>query len=305
MSLFIQKAKQEGQNHGWMYWLGAIISFLAGQVLGMIPVLMITIPKGLFTIEEISDHAKLGIDTNLFFFLMLLPFITSFIVLWIFIRVVHKKRFLISFTPFDKFDWSKLFFAFALWFVMSSVYDIIFYATDKSNYEFHGFNMPSFLFLFFISMLILPIQTTFEELLFRSYLMQGIGMWKPYKIVPLMVTSVIFGLMHIANPEVNEYGNLVLVQYISIGFLLGLLTLQSDSMEFSLGLHAANNIYGSLIVSFKGSALKTDTLFYAKKMMVDWRTVILYLSIQVIFYLIIRYKYKLHSLQDLFQKFSV
>ena len=97
---------------------------------------------------------------------------------------------------------------------------------------------------------------------------------------------------------------LVLVQYISIGFLLGLLTILSDSTEFSVGLHAANNIYGCLFVTFKGSALATDTLFYAKEMKVDAQTICLYLAILVLFFFIIKMRYKLLPLKSLMERFE-
>jgi membrane protease YdiL (CAAX protease family) len=40
---------------------------------------------------------------------------------------------------------------------------------------------------------------------------------------PLLMTSVIFGGMHIFNPEVSKIGYIILVYYIGTGLLWGLL----------------------------------------------------------------------------------
>ncbi len=59
--------------------------------------------------------------------------------------------------------------------------------------------------------LLLPIQTSAEEYLFRGYLMQGIGIISGNRWLPLILTSLAFGLMHYANPEIAKFGNFLLV----------------------------------------------------------------------------------------------
>ena len=49
--------------------------------------------------------------------------------------------------------------------------------------------------------------------------------------------------------------------YISAGLALGIMTIMDDGLELALGLHAATNIYGALIVSYEGSAIQTDSIF--------------------------------------------
>lgn len=304
MSLFINRARKEGRNKALYYILGFVVSLIVGQVIGVIPLLVLMFAKGKLDDSVLSNPAALGVSTNTFFVLMLLPFIVGFLLLWLFIRFVHKKRFIVSLTAFERFDWKKLWFAFGLWMLFSVVIELISYGINPSNYEFN-YKGSSFWILLVLSVTLLPIQTSFEELLFRSYLMQGIGMIKPYRMIPFVVTSVAFGLMHIANPEVGEYGNVILISYIGIGFLLGLLTILSDSMEFALGLHAANNIYSAVFVGFKSSALPTDTLFYTKELKVDLGTNLMFIGVLIVFYWIVNKRYKLLPLSALWQRFDV
>ena len=53
------------------------------------------------------------------------------------------------------------------------------------------------------SCMFVPIQTTVEEIVFRGYLMQGFGHWLNSRFMALFLTSVIFGSLHIANPEIT------------------------------------------------------------------------------------------------------
>ena len=106
----------------------------------------------------------------------------------------------------------------------------------------------------------IPIQTTCEELVFRGYLMQGFGNLALNKWFPLVMTSVIFGMMHIFNPEVAKMGYIILVYYIGTGFLLGIMTLMDEGMELSLGFHAANNLIGALLVTSDWSVFQTHSI---------------------------------------------
>ena len=106
----------------------------------------------------------------------------------------------------------------------------------------------------------IPIQTSTEEYVFRGYLMQGFANLSRNKWFPLIMTSVIFGSMHILNPEVTKMGYAVLVFYIGTGFVLGIMTLMDEGMELALGFHAANNLITALLVTSDYSALQTNAV---------------------------------------------
>jgi hypothetical protein len=108
---------------------------------------------------------------------------------------------------------------------------------------------------------LIPIQTSTEEYVFRGYLMQGFANLSKNKWFPLLMTSVIFGTMHIFNPEIDKMGNIVLVYYIGTGLFLGIITLMDEGMELALGFHAANNLVTALLVTSDWSALQTNSIF--------------------------------------------
>lgn len=301
MSLFIQGAAREGRNDRGFYLLGILLSFVVGQLLGAIPLVTLLYSKHSLSAETLTNPTQAGIDTNLFMTLMLFPFLLSFLILWGMIRYVHRKRFITAWTAYGSIQWKRIIFSFLLWFGLSLLMDGLGYLLNPENYEFH-YSGVHFWVLVGISLVLLPIQTTYEELLFRSYILQAVGIWKPMRLIPFLISGITFGLMHMMNPEVKEYGYITLVSYIGIGLLLSLITILSDSIELAVGLHAANNIYGATVMSFKGSALSTDTLFYTKEYSVDISSNIIYLGVLVVYFIIVRKKFQLLPLKSLLER---
>jgi membrane protease YdiL (CAAX protease family) len=78
----------------------------------------------------------------------------------------------------------------------------------------------------------------------------------------LLIPSLLFGLLHSANPEIKEYGFFVMMsQYIILGLLLGFMSIMDDGIELAMGVHVVNNLFGSVLINFKGAALQTYALF--------------------------------------------
>ncbi len=80
------------------------------------------------------------------------------------------------------------------------------------------------------------------------------------KWVPLLLTSLIFGLLHIANPEVEKLGYSIMVYYIGTGLFLGIITLMDEGMELALGFHAANNLFTALLVTADWTVFQTHSI---------------------------------------------
>ena len=279
--MFFQPAKQ-GKNGVGLYLASIFIIFLAWQVLGgfvFLGGIMAGLPEGADMMEAMQamstdlNFEKLGIDANYGLFFMILTFACGVLGLWFCMRMLHKRSFKTLITPSQSINYKKIFTAAILWFAFMGVFELVSYFLDPGNYVFQ-FDGSKFFILVLISVLLLPIQTSFEEFLMRGYLMQGIGLAAGNRWVPLLVTSTIFGLLHIANPEVQEYGvGIMMVNYIQIGLMLGVITLMDDSLELALGVHAANNIYGATMVTFSASALKTPALFSMQELNINTMTI--------------------------------
>lgn len=200
------------------------------------------------------------IPNNLSLFINLSPFILLLGLLFLLVQVLHKRSILSLTTSRNKVDFKKILFSFGLVVLMTIVTFAVSYSMDSSTILWN-FNPLKFTILLIISLLLFPFQIGFEEYLFRGYLMQQIGIIAKNRWVPLLITSVMFGLFHSANPEVAKMGYGVMVFYIGTGLFLGIMTLMDESLELALGFHLGNNLMAALLITTDFSAIHTDAVF--------------------------------------------
>ncbi|MEH6406172.1 MAG: CPBP family intramembrane glutamic endopeptidase [Leeuwenhoekiella sp.] len=257
--MFIEQA-YKCQSEFWRYLLGSLL-VIAASVVGQVPLLLALIfLKGPTILQGMDQNDMLTmLDSNLTFFLILIPFVIAFAALIFSIRFIHHQKLIDVTTSRKKFDWSRALFAFTLIGLFTIVTTGIDYFTNPQDYIFN-FKLVPFLILTVLAILLVPIQTSLEEYLFRGYLMQGFGMLAKNKWFPLIMTSLIFGGLHFFNPEVGKLGNIIMVYYIGTGFLLGIMTLMDEGMELSLGFHAANNLITSILVTADWTAFQTESI---------------------------------------------
>jgi len=132
--------------------------------------------------------------------------------------------------------------------IYNGIFLIFAYFNSPDSFQWH-FDLWSFLILFLICVFLLPFQTSFEEVLFRGYLLQWLVVLLRNKYLPLLITSVLFGLLHSFNPEVDELGWLSMIYYIGFGLFMGLITIMDDGLELAIGFHWATNFIGFCFVS--------------------------------------------------------
>ncbi len=337
--MFITQAFK-GENTWWRFILVTIFVFL-GYLIGTLPMTMalwrVADQDPNKTSEDVNkfyenpDFLEFGINTNLGLTLMLLMFVAALAVFYFVFKPIHKREFNTLTRTSGTVDWSRIFYGFLLWLLLGLTFEAIGYAMAPENYSV-GFQLNTFLPLLLLSLFILPIQTSFEELFFRGYLMQAIGISKlrnvgiviisaiicyylnkvlvnsllsndmddlryaytslgikalviivftiiasilikiangavspdqphNYKIVALVLSSVLFGLIHSSNPEIEKFGyEIMMAYYISAGMLLGIVTLMDDRIELALGIHAATNFTGAVFVGYDGAAIQTDSI---------------------------------------------
>ncbi|MEY4927876.1 MAG: hypothetical protein RI894_2312, partial [Bacteroidota bacterium] len=194
--------------------------------------------------------------------------------------------------------WNRVFYAAGIWFFFTIIMEGINYALHPEAYEIVLKPVP-FLIGVVVSLLLIPIQTSFEEICFRGWLMQGIGSLGAMRFIPLLITGILFGFMHFANPEVAHYGLLkMMFYYISFGTFLGLITVLSNGLELALGLHAANNLYGSIVMTFTSSALQTNTIFRSPDPDINLMIIVSTVAMVAVFF-IFKNKFKFSAISSL------
>jgi len=112
-----------------------------------------------------------------------------------------------------------------------------------------------------VALILLPIQTSAEELFFRGYLLQWMGLRLKNKWILAFINGVLFFLPHAINPEMTTNAVLVGLGYFAFGFFLALITLQDNGLELALGAHAANNLFTALFANYTITAIRSPSLF--------------------------------------------
>ncbi|MFB9052352.1 type II CAAX prenyl endopeptidase Rce1 family protein [Formosa undariae] len=261
--MYISQA-YKGLHEWWSYIVGVIIAFIGIAIFSaphVVAISLKTLQGGVDLTKMDDTNYIMGMfESNLNLIFVMLPFLGGLIFLFIAVKYIHKLPLLKLTTTRDSIDWKRVLFSFILWGGISSLFILIDYTMSPENYL-YNFQLNKFLILLVIAVVLVPFQTSFEEYMFRGYLMQGIGVITKSKLIPLILTSLIFGGLHIANPEVAQLGYTIMVYYIGTGLFLGVLTLMDEGMELSLGFHAANNFFTALLVTSDWSALQTYSIF--------------------------------------------
>jgi membrane protease YdiL (CAAX protease family) len=246
----------------WKYIIGSVVIICASFV-GQLPLLIAILYETFFNGKPYptSNEAVMRFfDSNLMLFLILISFVFIMLGIVLVVRNLHGQTMISVTTSRDKIDWKRVGFSFMIWSIFTIVSTLLFYYSNPADFVINFKPIP-FAILVVIGGLLIPVQTSSEEYIFRGYLMQGFANLAKNKWFPLLMTSVIFGGMHVFNPEVAKIGYIILVYYIGTGLLLGIMTLMDEGMELALGFHAANNLVGALLVTSDWSAFQTNSIF--------------------------------------------
>lgn len=382
--MLFQKAFK-GNNHFGLYII-MVILVIIGYSVGQAPMLMALWKavddnpdlddSDIVAFQSNPDFSVFGINTNLGLTLLLISFIAAFVVMYFLFKPLHKREFKSLISSHSSIRWNRVFFAFGIWLLLSLVGESISYFQSPESYSFQ-FKINTFIPLLLLSIFILPIQTSFEEVFFRGYLLQGIGITKfkyilaiamsilgtyllssiikqpiiewlsnsldstvfnsstiasisnllilligiaiacilcfiaknidinkeqrNNKIVPLLITSILFGLVHSSNPEIEKFGFWTMqLYYLSAGLLLGIITIMDDGLELALGVHAATNFTSAVFVGYDGGAIITDSVFVSHAINPLAMT-FTFIALAIIFIIIVKYKYGWQSFSKLIE----
>ena len=298
-----------GKNAFWRNFLGGAVPLIVSNIIWAIPLAVVMIS---YTLDGSSlpqkggmpDFELMGIDPNIGFAFMLFPFILAFFTIVWLIRPLHNRSFGTVINGGRKVRWGRMIFSAFVWIAMSAAWLFYSVRTDPGNFSLNN-TSSTLLILAALSVLLIPFQAAFEEILFRGYLMQGFAVLARNRWVPLLITSLLFGLMHALNPEVKEYGFMTMIpQYVFFGLVFAVLTLLDDGIELAIGAHAANNAFLSVFLTHKDAALQTPAMYEQIKIY-PWQDFAGLVAMSVVFVIIMTVVYRWKDIRRLYAKITV
>ena len=258
MNTFLEKELDKRLPFAW-YLLGSMIVIIF-SFMGQVPMLFFLSEDSAKTMDPKNPMSIFAhLDPNLTLFLLLFSFFIAFLGFLFVLTKIHKQSFVSVTTSRRTIDFERFFFAFSFWAIASILFVGIDYYFSPQDYEVK-FQLKPFLIMFGISVVLIPFQSGLEEYLFRGYLMQGFAKLTRNRWLPLILTSVIFGILHVFNPEIEKLGMGLLFYYIGTGFFFGIMTLMDEGIELALGFHIANNLITALLVTADWTAFQTYSI---------------------------------------------
>ncbi len=256
---------RQGQNEWWRYLLGAVLIAAgwlgSGMVVSLAAIVILELDGDPGTYVDLRTAQFVGVDPLVYFLVAVSSAVVLLVCLYVVVRFIHRRPFLSLVTPRPRFGWRRAAVGLGLFLLLSAGAGLVEALLYPGRYQLAFDAGEFFRFLPFL-LVLLPVQTTAEELLFRGYLMQGLGLLTRHRWIAALVSSFVFMLMHLLNPEVGAGFFLMAAYYFLVGLFFALVTLRDDRLELAIGAHAAVDLFAGLLANYQGSVLPTPSIFY-------------------------------------------
>lgn len=311
---FSQQAKL-GKNNWWRYLIGFFLILTSWVLVGSF--LFVTLQMYLIKeYAQISQEQLISLyqsnrvervnelfqqaPPTLQILALLSTFVFGLLTLLFVVKVIHKRPIKSLITPYRKINYGRFFHGFTAFLFSTILVTIFGYFIGDSRRIEVTFNPDSFLFFLLIACSLLLIQTSFEELFVRGYLLQFLGLKIKNFWSLIISTTAIFTIFHLANPEVKAYGIwLIIAAYVIPGLFFAAIALWDNRLELSLAAHFANNFFVLIILAPEVSALAGEPIFTLTEIKtvtaVDCLGTILQYGLFCIYFFVIRKKMVLKS----------
>lgn len=253
----------EGNHKPWTYF-ATIFLVLSGIIgFGNLPLQIALYRRGIasedmekLTAEDISTM----FSSNDTFIYLIFPFLIGFAMLLLAFRLIHRRPILSFLTSRPAFDLKRFLVGFGVCAVLFGGLFLV-ELSQPGNHLQWNYSPDEFFFLLLICILLVPLQTGLEEVFFRGYLLQLFGRFTSRGLMIILSNGILFGALHLGNPELVKLGWIVMLYYVLSGCFAALITIMDDGLELSWGFHTANNFMAVLIVTSNWQVFRTEALF--------------------------------------------
>jgi hypothetical protein len=253
----------QGKTTWWRFVFAIILILFFWQVLGAVPSVFILFwEKGNDNLRTgISSSGQiLGVEPIIGFIATMLASVCFLVGIFLAIRLIHLRPFRTLITVNVGIAWKRFFQGFMAWFIFSGLMSLLEGLLHPGRYEW-TFNLRLYVPFALVALVLIPIQTSAEELFFRAYFLQGAGL----RIRNIWILSSLSGLLfmvpHLLNPEAKLNYLLMGFYYFFIGGVMAYITLRDGGLELALGLHAANNLFSAVVANYTVTVMPTPSLF--------------------------------------------
>lgn len=230
-------------------------NYLIGGALGLLLYISLS-----FAIWPIIKQFLYKDNSLLYFIGINLSFSSIIISLILILKFYHQSSLKILINNTGTIQYKRITVGFIIWFSLqffTLIFTLIF---NRESLTFN-FNPQNFVMFLILSLILTPIQIASEEFLFRGYLINFLKTIKKGTLFPLIVSGILFALPHLNNPEVKNDKIVFFLIYLSMALVFSYLTIKYNGLEYSLGVHFANNFFAINLVNYPDSPLPSSPIF--------------------------------------------
>jgi membrane protease YdiL (CAAX protease family) len=252
----------QGRNDWWRYVSAVLLILCMWQILGAIPsifLLILAMTNG-NSLGNIGTGSLPGVDPLVSFVVLMLASVFFVLGVYLAVRFIHRRPFRTLITPARSIAWGRLFQGFGVWFVLAGLTSVLEAVLYPGRYVWTP-DLKRFIPFVFLALILVPIQTSAEELFFRGYILQGVGLRVRNIWALSVISGVLFMVPHFLNPEASVNYALMGLYYFSMGAFLAYITLRDGRLELALGVHAANNLFSALFANYTVTVMPSPSLF--------------------------------------------
>lgn len=260
---FVDLARQ-GENAWWRY-LASILLIVFGWLAVSILLVVVTVAIVMLddnpaTVINLNTGQFEGVDPIIMLGVSLFGSLPLIAALFVAVRFIHQRPFLTLITTRPRIDLKRIGLGFGFFLILVIAASLIEALLFPGRYQV-TWDAKEFLKFVPFALVLVPIQTTAEELLFRGYLLQSVGLATGRPIIAATISSLLFMVLHLANPEVQVDLLLLPAYYFGVGLVLALVTLRDNRLELAIGAHTAINLFVFLFANYVGSVLSSPAVF--------------------------------------------
>lgn len=232
----------ENKNRGWQRILLLIVPYIL--IVGIFEYIGTLIAKA--DIGNVNSQKTSEQHMIVSFFSLL----GTLLVIWLFMKYLDKEHFMkVGFDTKNRLNEFLVGIVIGA-FIMTAGY-LLLQFLGEINFERVIFDFKEII----ISIFLFIIVAVMEELLMRGYILKNL-MISYNKYVALIVSSVLFSLMHGFNPNIDLFA---LTNIFLAGILLGISYIHTKNLWFPIALHLSWNLFQT-ILGFNVSGQKTYSL---------------------------------------------
>jgi membrane protease YdiL (CAAX protease family) len=272
------QAGRWGKDAWPRYLLGAVFVVFMWFVVGGWASVAVGSLLGVSAGQFAADPSSAGPIAG--YLVVIAPFVPFLLATLLAVVLIHRRSPLTLVTGRRSVDWRRVGTGFGVLFalvVLSTLVEFFIYPSSFSL----GPNLAAFVPFALLALVLAPVQATAEEIFFRGYLVQGASLVSGNFLFLAVASGVLFMLPHLANPGLVFP---VALYHFCFGAFFAWVSLRDGTLELAIGAHAANNLYGAVVLGFEGSVLSTPSLFYTDRFVPAY-SLIQFLVAAALFYL--------------------